>query len=145
MLWAEMGKGAVDLGGVRLLGKPFLGVSCEEVQDFRGPAQGKKSPARFLEAALGGGRPPGGVSAPQGASQAVLGCWLEPLLWQPRVTWMPGIPELAVPPLGCSTLPRRSPGHELRRGWEDTEGTQRGQKHIPALPWCLQSYWPSSP
>lgn len=59
MLWAEVGEGAVELGGVRLLGKPFLGVSCEEVQDFRGPAQGKKSPARFLEAALGGGRPAG--------------------------------------------------------------------------------------
>lgn len=34
--------------------------------------------------------------------QAVLGSSLEPVISQPRVTWMPGIPE----PLGCSTLGR---------------------------------------
>lgn len=34
--------------------------------------------------------------------QAVLGSSLEPVIWQPRVTWMPGIPE----PPGCSALGR---------------------------------------
>lgn len=47
----------------------------------------------------GGGRP-GGVSAPQGASeQAVLGSGLEPLISKLRVTWMPGIPEPGAVPL----------------------------------------------
>lgn len=34
--------------------------------------------------------------------QAVLGSSLEPVISQPRVTWMPGIPE----PLGCSAVGR---------------------------------------
>lgn len=38
--------------------------------------------------------------SPGSERQAVLGSWLEPVISQPRVTWMPGIPE----PLGCSAL-----------------------------------------
>lgn len=49
--------------------------------------------------------------SPESTSQAVLGSSLEPVILQPRVTWMPGIPE----PLGSGLPPPSLPPFEAQR------------------------------
>ena len=72
-----------------------------------GSAKERKSPAGFWERAGEGrgGRPAWRrFRSPGSERQAVLGSGLEPLIWQRRVTWMPGIPE---PGLFRCAPPRR--------------------------------------
>lgn len=80
-----------------------------------GSAKERKSPAGFWERAGEGrrGRPAWRrFRSPGSERQAVLGSGLEPLIWQRRVTWMPGIPE---PGLFRCAPPRRRRRRSLPR------------------------------
>lgn len=106
----------------------------------RGAAAKGSGQAGFRERAEGGA---GGVSAPRGARR-LLGSTLEPLIWQPRVTWMPGIPEpraVARPP-----PPGRRPSH-----WDKGTAEPGAYSEAPGRPpparlpsgpdWPLVSPW----
>lgn len=96
-LWerGRKGRGAGIWRGP-VAGRRQNGVSCR-----KGPTSGakeRKSQESFWEPRVSGGPAWRRFRSLGSERQAVLGSSLEPVILQPRVTWMPGIPE----PLGCS-------------------------------------------
>lgn len=77
----------------------------------KGPTSGakeRKSQESFWEPRVSGGQAWRRFRSLGSERQAVLGSSLEPVILQPRVTWMPGIPEPSRWAVGLQPAPRRA-------------------------------------